>query len=924
MLQRRLVPLFALVALTLAAAPAQAALRAPGLQSPIANGTVEALPSFTWKPVRSAAQYEFQLAADNKFGSIVDGGSFRTQNTAATLQKTIADGDYFWRVRGISAHDNAGRWSTTRKLTKDWTAAPQLQGPNDDFSVSWPIFPLVLRWSSVPHATKYLVSIATDPSLSTPVIGSASSPQETQGTSFAFPASLSAGKYYWAITPVDAQGFKGQRSRTASLTWSWPTATNTRVTDLDDAAEVFDPQFSWDPIPGAARYEVEVNPSVDFAVGSKVCCSDPTTGTSLSPVKLLANNGYFWRVRAIDNNGNAGQWNNGPSFTKTFDVVDGQPSIHNLRVGDNLVGDLGAFPATKNPVVRWDPVPGAARYELQAFDWDGSSCDYLHVAWGASVAAPAWTPLTGNGHIGPSAWPDTNGAGSGPSRGHSYCLQVRAYTDANIVSPATALAPAFTFAPADPTSGPAPDMPADQYLTPQTGTVSTRIPLFTWNARPQAAGYYVVIARDPQFTQVTDVSFTTIPAYAPRQTGDDHKWTDETTSYYWAVIPVDSVGHATVPLPPGGSPQPFEKRSVPPGLISPTAGSDVPTQPTFRWTPAEGALNYQLQVARDADFSDVLENLTTTSTAYTTSSTYPADTVLYWRVRTNDVANTGLTWSTTGTFRRTLPAPTIAPGNPGGGTTIPVLSWNAVSGAVSYDMHVDQADGSTKDFTMSSTSFTPTLFYGTGIWRWKVRANFPGSRSGSVSGGYTAPQNYVRRIDPPSGAKGTKTGSRMLFTWDPDPAAKQYKVDISSSNGFANGVASVTTDNTSWAPDLGRPELKARGTLYWRIATVDQGGNTGAYATGTFTVPRRMRLSTAGSLRKGATGRLTVTLKGASGKPLRKATVRISGAGIKAAKKLTGKRGTASFTVRPRRKGTVVMKASAKGYRTITRTLKVL
>jgi len=484
---------------------------------------------------------------------------------------------------------------------------------------------------------------------------------------------------------------------------------------------VFDPQFSWDPIAGAARYEVEVNPSADFAVGSKVCCTDPTTGTSLSPVKLLGNNRYFWRVRAIDNDGNAGQWNNGPTFTKTFDVVDGQPSIHNLRVEDNL-GAL-VTSATQNPVVRWDPVPGAAGYEIQGFVWNGSSCDYLHAAWDNSVSAPAWTPVGGpGGHIGPAAWPNPNSGNAspntgGPARGQVYCIQVRAYTDDDvtgkgIVSPATDLAPAFTYAAADPADPSAPDMPADKYRTPQTGSVSTRVPLFTWEARPGAAGYYVVVARDPQFTQVTDVATTTVPAYAPRSTSDPRKWTDETTSYYWAVIPVNSSGGGSVPLPPAGAPQPFDKRSVPPANISPGPSADVPTQPVFRWTPAEGALNYQLQVARDADFGDLLENVTTTSTAYTTSSTYPADTVLYWRVRANDDAKTGLTWSSTSTFRRRLPAPDIAPGNPGGGTTIPVLSWNPVSGAVSYDMHVDQADGTTKDFSMSSTSFTPTLFYG--------------------------------------------------------------------------------------------------------------------------------------------------------------------------------------------------------------------
>ena len=62
------------------------------------------MPSFSWAPVRWAAKYEFQLSADSAFESIVLGqanGSFQTANTFATVDKTLADGNYFWRVRAI-------------------------------------------------------------------------------------------------------------------------------------------------------------------------------------------------------------------------------------------------------------------------------------------------------------------------------------------------------------------------------------------------------------------------------------------------------------------------------------------------------------------------------------------------------------------------------------------------------------------------------------------------------------------------------------------------------------------------------------------------------------------------------------------------------------------------------------------------------
>src|SRR5207248_10691213 len=104
-----------------------------------------------------------------------------------------------------------------------------------------------------------------------------------------------------------------------------PTSTIPIVADLNPDARDFDPCFSWSPIPGAARYEVEINSAADFPAGSKWCCSTATIGTSLAPLKVLGNNGYYWRVRAIDANGHAGQWNSGPPFTKQFDSVT--PSV---------------------------------------------------------------------------------------------------------------------------------------------------------------------------------------------------------------------------------------------------------------------------------------------------------------------------------------------------------------------------------------------------------------------------------------------------------------------------------------------------------------------------------------------------------------------------------------------------------------------
>ena len=621
---------------------------------------------------------------------------------------------------------------------------------------------------------------------------------------------------------------------------------------------VVDPQFSWLPVPGAVGYQVEVNASQDFPVGSKWCCDGTNPGTTLSPQGLLANGTYYWRVRAIDVNGDAGVWNVGQPFTESFDLVS--PSIQNLALVDirNGMAQLAPGSPTDTPVITWNPVPGASSYEAQLTPYaNGFGCNWSSnaIVQDITTASTAWTPLSGGQHIGPGAWP--NPEQRSPIAPGSYCFRLLARRDdgaqnGQIVSDWTQLggsnSPAFDFLGPPTSTATLQQINASDYLLPQTGVTTPRTPLFTWNEVPGANGYYVVVARDQAFTDVIDIGYTNVPAYAP-QAGNSAPYADETTSYYWAVVPA-ACGLGTVTAicqngnAPNGSgvnsdpeagedaPQYFNKSSTPPTPVSPTGGATVETQPSFAWTSAEGERNYRLQVAADPSFANPLVDITTDSTSYTTTATLPADKTLYWRVRANDT-NQGLNWSTISTFTHHLPAP-YPTGNPTGGATIPLLTWNAVPGAVSYDLHLDQADGSTKDWSVDSPAATFTSWTGTGIWRWQVRADFPGSNASSA---YSTPENqFVRVIPAPPGVSATKNGTRIIISWTPVSYAVQYQVQLSATPGFASPVAADTTDNSAWVPQI--QPTTANQTLYWRVAVVDAGGNVGAWHSGVFRVAK--------------------------------------------------------------------------------------
>jgi hypothetical protein len=941
---------------------AHGAPKTPVPVAPAGGAVVDGLPAFAWKAVARAEEYEFQIAADAGFNSPVLGrgkDNFRTKNLRATLQQTVPNGTYWWRVRAISRTGFPSAWSRGRSFRKNWARTTELLSPLANAVVTYPGTSLRLRWSPVEGARTYLVSVATDPRLGSLVrLGGSAGPAETTATNLTPAVTLPQGTYYWGVTPVDAQGNRGAPSRVASFTWFWPSTTTPNVTDLASAPELFDPRFSWTPVAGAARYEVEINSSVDFAVGSKVCCTGTTINASLSPTAVFRDNRYYWRVRAIDIDGDVGVWNIGPSFTKTFDkVAPAGPvtgtSIKNVRLRDNLAdpgtdidGGTTGF-QTRVPVVRWDPVPGAASYEIQVAAWTGVACSWATADYIKKTSVTEWTPLAST-NSNPVVWQGTLAKDTPPLTPGTYCLRVRArsdraagnqevwgdytYVQNGIVDSTGPVGPAFTWTDYPDPSDPGNSTPcafgypcAGDYLGPVTGTTTGRTPLFRWKALAGANSYFVVVAKDANFSNIVDEAFTRIPAYAPRP----RTYTDETTTFYWAVLPASAPdGSDALPLDlPSSAKGSFQKQSTPPAKLTPTPGQVFLDKPTFQWAPVLGARTYRLQIAHDPSFGALLDDVTTASTAYSSDTTYPADTVLYWRVRANDENNIGLAWSSTGTFQKRLATPVGDPLNPIVGDFIPNWSWSVVPGAVSYDLSADLPDGTHRDLRgFRGRSMTPTLMYGTGIFHWRVRAQFPRAIYGTTPGPYSPTYTFTRTIREPGGARAEFARDWILLRWNAKPGARGYRVEISGTPDFERPVERVVTDNTAYAPSLeyrGRRDLDT-GRLYWRVAALDEGNNEGDYTRPQLiTRIRRMEVSVKGTLRRGRSSRVMISVSNfetAAG--VSRARIRISGAGVRR-RTTTTRFGWTRLALRPTRRGYLVISASRRGYQGASIRLRI-
>ena len=565
------------------------------------------------------------------------------------------------------------------------------------------------------------------------------------------------------------------------------------------------------------------------------------------------------------------------------------------------------------------------------------------------TSVPEWAPLSSPGGN-PVNWQGALATDSIPLTPGTYCFRVRARSDRaagnqevwgdytylqNGDTDSTApVGPAFTWTDyPDPTSGSA-SAPCSfgypcltDYLEPMVGSTPTRTPLFTWKPLSGANSYFVVVAKDANFSNVIDEAFTRIPAYAPRNSLKPTTYTDETTTYYWAILPATMASGSDAPALdlPNSAKGTFQKQSTPPDLVSPSAVQAFLDQPTFRWTPTLGARRYRLQVAADPTFGEPLDDVVTDATSYSSDTTYPADTVLYWRVRADDENLTGLTWSATGTFQKKLAAPVASASNAAKGETLPVWAWSSVQGAASYDLSVDQPDGTHRDFSDIRTPAASFIkMTGTGVWHWRVRAEFPKDSTGTVPGPYMATQSFTRTIGEPVNARTDSAKDHVLLSWDPRLGVKEYKVQIASTPDFSRVVETVSTDNPSYAPPMTSYGYTTVSTLYWHVAGVDEDRNQGDWTQAqVIRLLPRLRVSLSGLARPKRMSTVRVTVMNAQGQRLSAARVRLTGVGIRPVTKNTNRLGQVVFKVKPRKKGKLFVSATKAGFQAGYGALKV-
>lgn len=422
---------------------ARDALAAPALRAPADEAQIvypEPV-TFSWDPVPGAVSYELEYSSEPGFP---DGATTTKVTTTGTshapsnpLARTVGNDpiDWHWRVRARyytgPSGSVQGAFSPVRTFRVTWPAAasrPTLISPAPWTSGAPEVSDPEFRWSPVPGAKEYRVSVgqANDGLVVTSHI--AGSPFTVSATTFMPPTALQDTNYYWQVTAVDASGNLGTPSEIRQLRKLWgmqaeatldvpltaaKPVTRVGTTDVDNPEIVEFSRFElrWDPIPRATHYEVEIS---DLEGTTSLTCTTASPSATIvaqdahgegtpsalkTRGKCLWHNTesrriqpgvtYRWRVRGVDLNATSPTlFTTAPPVGTPFSLwsapegdVPGQtPYIHVVEdadpapAGSPIHVDTDAWYSSARqaemteesaPLLEWEPVEGAVGYRVR-------------------------------------------------------------------------------------------------------------------------------------------------------------------------------------------------------------------------------------------------------------------------------------------------------------------------------------------------------------------------------------------------------------------------------------------------------------------------------------------------------------------------------------------------------------------------------
>lgn len=846
-----------------AIAGAAAPVDSPSLTAPAFGAEVSTNPVLTWTAVPKAVNYRVQVSKSPSFNTTLY--NVTTHNTMATVPTELPLGPIYWRVAATDGTSSGIGPFAESSFSRAWAASPQLLLPADGVALKFPGDAVALSWSPLAGASSYKVEVDDAPDF----IGA--DIYTTVNTSFTLTEPQTIGQsFYWRVQGTTGSGtetLNSEWSATRSYSVSWNSVP--QLVSPADGSTVQDVVLDWDPVPGAATYQLQVSPNGDWA--NNIAINTTVKGTRYSPPTTLNNSTYFWRVRAADAKAptaNLGNWSLVRQFTRAW------PDRPELVAPAN--NDVAA-PA---PTFAWKPVPHASHYRLEVSTDQNFSPKLVRCV---RTTRTKFTPYVREdvtpGEPREPAHPTT--CSSSPddrmtaddrefpfSIGTRYYWRVQAIDSPKVVvglSSNTSASDTWSFIYR-------PDVPVPT-APPDMATVTT--PVLQWSpvANAHGNGRYLVTIRKANGATVVNNEVTYATSYTPSV-----ELKSEEGPFSWFVRTSNDASGTGIldenlirrfslvaPAETFATPEP----------LTPADGAASHRMPSMTWTPVTDAHTYRVFILDGGLYKQIGPPLRHAGFTYRGNETAfgaslsPGTYAWFVRAYDKDGALISETMAEPPRAFVISPLDVVAAGqyqSPRQCEASPVcavpetptLQWDPVPEAGSYRVYVAvdaKFTNIVREYFTNFTELTPRESYKDSqagqAYYWFVRPCINPNRPGSPCGPFNESVHPGVAFRKASAAVKEPSDEELItpsivedeatFHWEPylqtnqglipkaDEDATSYRVQVATVNDFAKTIDERVVDQTTYTPfDKTYPE----GPLFWRVQAIDGSGNALTWSPG--------------------------------------------------------------------------------------------
>jgi hypothetical protein len=518
-------------------------------------------PNLTWEPLDGAAYYRVSignhnspyyfdpsytpfLKTDFKYPAATDNGD-----------KMLLPGKYDWAVQAFDSSGSSLGYGPRATFTisdlppvsgqriavngtsldagKACTAFLDDPSSSLDICSGVPTTP-VLDWEPIPGASHYMIYLAQDREFTNMVYAKIPETTNTRWTPTwaSSPKALAdsqAGKaYYWFVRPCKADGYCApdpiSTNKAATHAFDKKSPPVKLLSPAHGGTAANDVTFTWEDYKttnDATVYAASGETSNQTAKQYRIQVSTTPTFTSLLENRLVDQATFtpfdrtypegtlYWRVQAVDGQGNALTWSATRKFTKS------SPStVLRSPVGGASTNGLAPF--------RWQPTDFAASYRLEVYKNGDTALSAANRVIGVTSKQTAYSP--------PSPLPASSAA---------YLWRVQRIDASGNPGQWSSLGRFYS-------RGAAPTLTAPS----QNAYVSPRDALFSWGAVPAAVSYRFERKLSGS-TSLTENVTTQATAWAPTKPVENGSWQWRVTAYdldrntlgtsAWRTLNVDTV-----------------------------------------------------------------------------------------------------------------------------------------------------------------------------------------------------------------------------------------------------------------------------------------------------------------------------------------------------------------------------------------------